>query len=335
MAKGKKQSARERREYVRTVPVAPAAEALAASSAVADNASQASTLESRAADRYKKGVIMATAKKRSKTRNTPAKHEFVRIVPLHYPKAKVQLGEMMAENEGDLFDGKPRLAPASAKLTYRRGKLIKNVEIFVIYWGTQWASAASAKPLVTALDQFFSDIVTSALIDQLAEYSVRGKKIGHGKFLGSKVITTAAPSASVTDTQIARQLTAWIKAGTVPKRTANALYFVFLDPGVVSILGGSKSCANFCGYHSNTGATYYAVMPYPSCSGCLGGMGVLDALTGTSSHELCESITDPVPGRGWYDDKNGEIGDICAWAFKQVAGHVVQLEWSNAAGKCV
>src|SRR5207302_9519594 len=33
----------------------------------------------------------------------------------------------------------------------------------------------------------------------------------------------------------------------------------------------------------------------------------------TTSHELCEAITDPVPGEGWYDDTNGEIGDICAW----------------------
>lgn len=62
-------------------------------------------------------------------------------------------------------------------------------------------------------------------------------------------------------------------------------------------------------------------------------MSALDALTGTSSHELCEAITDPVPGTGWYDDRNGEIGDICAWAFKKLGGHVVQLEWSNAAGK--
>jgi hypothetical protein len=41
-------------------------------------------------------------------------------------------------------------------------------------------------------------------------------------------------------------------------------------------------------------------------------LAAIDALTGTSSHELCEAITDPVPGASWYDDHNGEIGDI-AW----------------------
>ena len=58
-------------------------------------------------------------------------------------------------------------------------------------------------------------------------------------------------------------------------------------------------------------------------------------LTATSSHELCEAITDPIPGAGWYNDTNGEIGDICAWSFKQVAGYMVQLEWSDQQQKCV
>jgi hypothetical protein len=67
----------------------------------------------------------------------------------------------------------------------------------------------------------------------------------------------------------------------------------------------------------------------------MGGLTVLPALTSTSSHELCEAITDPIPGQGWYDDSNGEIGDICAWKTKQVGAYTVQLEWSNTAGNCI
>jgi hypothetical protein len=48
------------------------------------------------------------------------------------------------------------------------------------------------------------------------------------------------------------------------------------------------------------------------------GRNPIDALTSTSSHELCEAITDPIPGQGWYDDANGEIGDICAWKSKKL-----------------
>src|SRR5579875_877003 len=81
-------------------------------------------------------------------------------------------------------------------------------------------------------------------------------------------------------------------------------------------------------------ARRFAEMPYPGCSPCTGGLAVFDALTATSSHELCEAITDPVPGEGWYDDNNGEIGDICAWKTKQLGGYTVQLEWSNQAQAC-
>ena len=73
-------------------------------------------------------------------------------------------------------------------------------------------------------------------------------------------------------------------------------------------------------------------MPYPGCNGCRGTLSEFDALTATSSHELCEAITDPIPGQGWYDDNNGEIGDICAWKIKQVglpgAARVVQQQQS-------
>jgi len=41
----------------------------------------------------------------------------------------------------------------------------------------------------------------------------------------------------------------------------------------------------------------------PDCPGCMGNMTPLNALTSTSSHELAEAITDPIPGQGWYDDQ--------------------------------
>jgi len=79
----------------------------------------------------------------------------------------------------------------------------------------------------------------------------------------------------------------------------------------------------------------FGIMPYPGCPGCIGSLAAFDALTSTSSHELCEAITDAIPGQGWYDDNNGEIGDICAWQTKKVGDYTVQLEWSNNNKKCM
>jgi len=284
----------------------------------------------------------ATVAKTSGTRSRAkarifASDEFVRVVPLHHPKPAVpidELARLRRGEEGDLFDGKPRVITAGAHLAYNGGALLTRARVYTIFWGTKWGSA-SAQSLMTRLNKFFRAILVSPAIDQLKEYNVPGQSIGHGSLIGTKVITAQAPVGSVTDTLIRKRLKSWIAAKSVPKNTKNTLYFIYLDPGIVSILGGSRSCQSFCGYHNNVASVYYAVMPYPTCAGCLGGMSAFDALTGTSSHELCEAITDPVPGAGWYDDINGEIGDICAWNFKKVAGYTVQLEWSNAANKCV
>jgi len=262
--------------------------------------------------------------------------EYIRVVPLHYPKPAATIDELARQRGGerDFFDGRPAPAPAP-QLTYRGGPLLPNPEVFTIFWGGTWGRTPGSTSLMKRLDSFFADILVSPLIDQLAEYDVPAGAIGHGSFIGTTVISADAPTDSVTDSALQAQLRTWLKAKLVPKHTKNTLYFVYLEPGVVSIMGGGRSCQNYCGYHNNIGPIYYAVMPYPACNGCLGGLSAFEALTGTSSHELCEAITDPVPGSGWYDDVNGEIGDICAWKFKQVAGYTVQLEWSNRQNKCV
>ncbi len=267
-----------------------------------------------------------------------SKGEHIIVAPLHHPKPQIALEELgkarKSPSDSDLFDGQTAGAAANAHLAYFGGPLLTNVAVVTIFWGKKWGTP-SGVTTVNNLNAFFTAILPSPLIDQLHEYSVPGKVIGHGSLVGSKVITVNAPVVSVTDTTIRAQLKAWIASKKVPKPTPNTLYFIYLDPGIVSIMGGSKSCSSYCGYHNNISGVYYAVMPYPNCSGCLGGLTAFNALTGTSSHELCEAITDPVPGRGWYDSNNGEIGDICAWTFKTVAGYTVQKEWSNQQNACV
>ena len=279
---------------------------------------------------------MAATKTESDLEVTHEPHEYVRVVPLHHPKPYVALTDLgkKGDSDNDLFDGTPHPAPANARLTFRGGHLLQNVKVHTVFWGTKW-SAGPGADLTKKLNAFFTSIVGSALMTQLGEYSVPGRTIGKGTFHGTTTITDKTPAGHVTDSTIQRQLKAWLKAGRLPPNDPNMLYFVYLDPGVVSVMGGSKSCQSYCGYHNAVGAIYYAVMPYPLCAGCLGGMDAFDALTGTSSHELCEAITDPVPGSGWYDDAHGEIGDICAWNFKKVNNYTVQLEWSNEMKRCV
>jgi hypothetical protein len=262
---------------------------------------------------------MATHASRKKssasTTKSKTKHP-IRVVPLH-----------------------PHVRDAAApapQLTYRNGPLLTNVQVFCIFWGNAWQTAANAS-LSQQLISFFDFILTSSLIDQLAEYSVPGQSIGHGARIGSLNLTSSEPGNSVDDSAIQQMLQAQIDAGVLPASTPNTLYFLYLPPGTtVTMSDSSASCKDFCGYHSATpNNVFYAVMPYPGCTGCQGGLDTFPVICSTSSHELCEAITDPIPGQGWYDDNHGEIGDICAWKTKQVGNYTIQQEWSNQLSSCV
>ena len=273
----------------------------------------------------KKGRKVTHKRSRAKARGRAA--DAIRIVPIAAPR--------------ELFPHVSSVpaAPPPA-LTYRGGPLLASVQVFTLYIGSAWKNA----PLTTLtgqLDAFFKFVLTSQLMDQLSEYDTANYTIGHGAFLGSTVLASVEPPASVTDAWVQTTLRNAIDAGKpVPPAAENLLYFVYLPPGVTLVQGNGRSCQAFCGYHDSivdgsSGTIYYAAMPYPNCAGCLGGLSALDALTSTSSHELCEAITDPVPGSGWYDDANGEIGDICAWQSRKLGAYTVQLEWSKARNQCI
>ncbi len=227
---------------------------------------------------------------------------------------------------------KVKAAPPEAKLVYGNGLLLAAVDVVTVFWGSFWKDQSE---LASSIDKFFDYIVTSPLIDSLGEYSVDAYKIGSGKHSGS-LLVDATISANLDDAGVTKMLQDKIGDGTLPKPGANTLYFIYLPSGVKIAKDAGASCSTFCGYHDHIDSNiFYAVMPYPDCVGCLGGLSVFDALTSTSSHELCEAVTDPIPGQGWYDNTYGEIGDICAWKTKKLGDYTIQLEWSNKNNGCM
>ena len=218
------------------------------------------------------------------------------------------------------------------------GTVLSAVEVVPIYWGSAWSSPGNS-PLTTQLDAFFDFVVASPLMDMLAEYGSAAAPIGHGRRIASVRLPANEPGAGgrIRDSEIQQALRNWIAAGTIPAVGVNTLYVVFLPPGIVSIEpSGNVSCANSCGHHGNIGNIYYAVIPYIDCPTCLiPGASFFDALTVITSHELCESITDPAL-MTWFDSgSNDEIGDVCNRLPVRLGGFLVQLEWSNSQAACV
>jgi hypothetical protein len=246
------------------------------------------------------------------------------------------------------------------KLVFHGGPLLTSVEIFTVFWGEQWKNNDRLQLLPDKLNEFFKFIVDSKLIDQMGEFSVVDKEIGHGKFVGTIKITSPSLEDIVSDEMIQDFLRNNINSKTIPAPTDNMLFFVYLPPGITSSLpnpetGGSDlSCEVFCGYHgffklneahNSSKNVYYAVMPFPDCGGChVQEPTDFDALTVTSSHELCEAITDPeinatTIGTGWFVDPDGsggpEIGDICNTTRGRIGGFLIQKEFSNQQKRCI
>jgi len=260
--------------------------------------------------------------------------EFTTVVPNHGDAIRV-VPVVNVHDIGLIGDKTIAAATPPPQLTHRGGPLFDAVQVVTVFWGKAWNLAAN-QAMPGQLNAFFDTILVSELIDQLAEYSTATTTIGHGSRVATVTVTTPNVRLNVTDAAVQHFLQHQISVAAVPAPTANTLYFIYLPPGVSVTQGGGRSCQVFCGYHNDIASTiFYAVMPYPTCQGCTGTLTAFDALTSTSSHELCEAITDPIPGLGWYDDNHGEIGDICAWKTKTVGGYTVQLEWSNNANACV
>ena len=262
----------------------------------------------------------------------------------------------------------PEGPPAGAHLTYYGGRVISNVKVYAVNWGTGVSTTVSSQ-----IGAFYTAITASSYFDWLGEYNTVGlngqdgqpgsnQRIGRGTFGGGYTLMNVATTGTVTDDQIQSTLSAAITSGALPQPdldaagNVNAVYMIDFPPGLtVTGPGGTDtSCVQFCAYHSTVAfggrSVPYGVLPDlgGACAdGC--GMGAVpfDNVTSVHSHELVESVTDAEVGVAsqtsvgrpiaWYDTATdtGEIGDICNAMQTQLVGYTVQTLWSNVVGACI
>ena len=212
---------------------------------------------------------------------------------------------------------------AGQTMEYFGGSVTSDVKVVAVMWGPNVPIAT-----VQGIGGFFKALVNSTYTDQLAQYSTVGitgvngypgtnQTIGRGSFIGTVTITPANTATHLSDTAIRRELVGQIRAGTLPRPSANLLYMIYFPQNIVITLGGSRSCLSFGAYHEavagkpNKNNIFYGVMP-----DCGGGFA---SITNVSSHEYAESITDNIPTPGsnpaypqaWNTSDGYEIGDLC------------------------
>lgn len=237
-------------------------------------------------------------------------------------------------------------APAGAHLSFFGGPVLKNVHVAPLYWNANVAFQSN-------LNLFYNDVPNSTLYNILSQYSSIGHGNGQAGFVDSKTTT------SLTDAAVQQEVFNQLAAGHLPLPNANTYYPVHFPSGVsITAADGSRSCVQFCAYHSTFQVSVsgvitnvnYGVVPDQGGS-CAGGCGNnpsrVNNLDSVASHELVEATTDPAVGLAttfaaplaWYDRTNGEIGDICNGQQGTTTGngrtYTIQLEFSNSANNCV
>jgi hypothetical protein len=267
-------------------------------------------------------------------------------------------------------------APAGAHLTYYGGRVVSNLQVVQVLYGTGSYLSQVSSTTSPSLATFYQGVLNSPYVDWLTEYNTTtqvgprsNQIIGRGTFAGQYAITPSSANnrSTISDSNIQSELAAQITAGHLPAPTSdaagnpNTYYAIFFPHGKTISLGGVRSCAagGFCAYHGTIanvpgfGEVYYGVHPdMQAGSGCDTGCGnaatAFGNYTSVASHEMVETITDcevgiasvDAPPLAWYDDANGEIGDICNAQQGTIVGgdgvtYTVQLEFSNTADACI
>ena len=258
---------------------------------------------------------------------------------------------------------------------YYGGHVISRVQIVAVMWGSSVAAEAvqGVGPFYAALVNsayfdWMGEYDTAGLKGAADALPGSGQHIYRGTFLKTLTINPAVTSGTIQDSAIQTELAAQIQSGALPPPKIDAeggvdtLYMLHFPPGVsIQDASGALSCSSFCAYHSTVSlpnvaaGVPYGVMPDFSTGACAQGCGgasgsgsVMDSYSATGSHEIGEAVTDAEIGiasgaassrpLAWYDTTNGEIGDICEndpASFVQLAGYLVQKQWSQRTGTCI
>ena len=259
---------------------------------------------------------------------------------------------------------------ANAKLTYGGGPVLANPKVYLVqiangstsatctssYNSDQGTFAASEPNTAGAITTMF----TSPYSQWWNEY-VPTSPYGRGSYAGCLVINSAALMAStVDDTTIDATLATLQNDPTkgFPAYDPNNIYVLYFQPNQLITAGGQNSQNDFCAYHGNS-YNYgirdlnYVVMPYETQAGCMftsSSTSMFANMTPILSHEIGETVTDPVPSSpyGWIDNVHGgdEIGDLCevansnaTMAIQSTAGGATsynfQYLYSNQAAGCI
>jgi len=237
------------------------------------------------------------------------------------------------------------------QLVYGGGVVLTAPKMYLIFWG--YKAAGDAQKVKPLLHKYANSIGGSGHDNIYTQYYQDIKGVTTyitnptNQFGGAWADNTTPVPTHPTDAQVAAEALLGVKHFGY---NANASYVVATPHGHSSSGFGTQWCA----YHSattyNSQLVSYTNLPYMPDAGQNCGAnftsppsdetGTDEGVTIVEGHEYGESVTDPNPPTGWYNNSYGEIGDICAWQNIQndtfgAYSWTSQPMFSNKTSACV
>ncbi len=294
--------------------------------------------------------------------SVPATHAAQRVLEPGQPPVIVHptVEAADAARAGPSGDG-----ATTVPMSYHGGNFGHGVEVapkvYLVLWGQQWRKGDPSGE-AALLQRFLSGAGGSSWLNSVTQYCegvaagtvfCRGAGAPAGNQPGMlagvwRDVAQPAPKQPL-QSQIAAEAFAAAQhfGNTTGPSNANAQYIIATSHGHNSDGFGTQYCAYHSWTNSAAGALAYTNLPYmtdaPSaCGANFNGLGFQAGITIVEGHELAETITDPFPLTGWFDNLDQENGDKCVWIHTGQGAaanttfttgvFAVQSLWSNAYG---
>jgi hypothetical protein len=237
-------------------------------------------------------------------------------------------------------------APTPPLLYHSGGSIMRTATIYSIFWipphlqnGGATSLSASYQNLMSRLA---SDYPANGIDNNNTEYfQIIGSAKKYVRNAGSNggvyVDTSALPSSGCSDSATPGNCITDVQIQTEIKTVMslkgwtgglNHIFLLYTSSGEGSCFASnSNSCAyvQYCAYHSFISASsppvIYGNVPYDNTTVCQtagtpspNGFPAADTAMTASSHEVSESITDPLLN-AWFTSNGSEIGDLCAYDY--------------------
>jgi hypothetical protein len=266
-------------------------------------------------------------------------------------------------------------------LLYHGGPIMQTAKLYSIFW----VPPTLQNGRLTSIPLHYAQLQVGLLVDypfhgidniNTQYYQIVGSTttyiLNAGSFGGFAVDSSPYPASGctdsftpgncITDAQIQAEIQK-VMASKGWTGGLNNMFLLYTSSGEGSCTDAtSTSCAYtlYCAYHGSIGTSppiIYANMPFGDLSACQrpgtpspNGDPVADEVTSTASHEVSESITDPLLN-AWFTAQGNENGDLCAYNYgvntwtsmvtndanEMWNGHFyeVQQEFDNHTSGCV